>query len=122
MAKTKIFVSIDHPDAHKLLQEFLSTINAKVDEVRDEPGMKWRITTHGSHVFNVDAKDPFDFSDIPMTEIDRRDYKTVQNKVNRLWRNYWISRMHKHGFWISQIAHRVGLTESTVRSIIKGKK
>lgn len=54
-----------------------------------------------------------------LTVPERRTQMLLQKRTSRMWRNFWISVMKTRGYSNVQIAKEMGLTESTVRSILK---
>lgn len=54
-----------------------------------------------------------------MSVPEAREWKKIDDEVSRMWRNFWIKVAHNHGYSNVAIAKEFGLTESTVRHILK---
>lgn len=54
-----------------------------------------------------------------LTESQQRDFEILKEHTNRLWRNFWIKVMKTQGYSNVEIAKEFGLSEGTIRNILK---
>lgn len=55
---------------------------------------------------------------IKLTAAEERKLNSIERENYRIYRNFWIQVMKNHGFTNVNIAKEMGITESTVRSIL----
>lgn len=53
-----------------------------------------------------------------LTTAEERAHNVLQNKTSRMWRDFWVVVMHRHGYSNVAIAEELGMSESNVRVIL----
>lgn len=55
-----------------------------------------------------------------MTAMQIRRWRQLDAQTTRMWRDFWVHVLKEHGYTNAEIAQEFGISESTVRYVMKG--